>query len=186
MLPVNLRDAHQLVLTYDLSPQARARASQCASEHGVAPRLVLTDRLAEKSLRLLYQRCAAFVSLTSYEELGLPLLEAMHCGAPVVLGKSAAQLEVAGDAGLLFNVADARALSDHLSHVLGEPQRARQLGERAVEQARRSRPDEVAARLLDVLRARSLSEMPPSATAGQSDRAEAGTVQIGGLPSRWG
>ena len=48
MLPVKLRDAHQLVLTYDLSPQARARASQCASEHGVAPRLVLTDRLAKR------------------------------------------------------------------------------------------------------------------------------------------
>jgi glycosyltransferase involved in cell wall biosynthesis len=151
MLPEKLSDSHQLVLTYDLSPQARERARQCASKHGVALRLVLTDRLADKALRLLYQRCAAFVSLTSYEELGLPLLEAMHCGAPVVVGKSAAQLEVAGDAGLIFNVTDARALSDHLSHVLNEPERARQLSERALEQARRSCPDEMAGRVLDVL-----------------------------------
>ena len=132
MLPVKLRDTHQLVLTYDLSPEARKRAMQCASEHGVALRLVLTDRLADKALRLLYQRCAAFVSLTSYEELGLPLLEAMHCGAPVVVGKSAAQLEIAGDAGVIFNVTDSRALADHLSHVLNDPERARQLSERAL------------------------------------------------------
>ncbi len=129
MLPVNLRETHQLVLTYDLSPEARTRATQSALEHGVADRLVLTDRLADKALRLLYQRCAAFVSLTSYEELGLPVLEAMRCGAPVLIGKTAAQLEVAGDAGLVFNVTDARALSDHLSHVLNEPDRARQLSE---------------------------------------------------------
>jgi glycosyltransferase involved in cell wall biosynthesis len=151
MLPVTLRTTHQLVLTSDLSAQARTRAGQCASKRGVADRLVLTDRLAEKALRLLYQRCAAFVSLTSYEELGLPLLEAMHCGAPVIVGKSAAQLEVAGNAGLIFNVTDAGALSDHLSHVLKEPERARQLSERALEQARRTSPDKVAGRVLDVL-----------------------------------
>ena len=109
MLPAQLRQAHQLVLTYDLSPQARNRARQCASERGIADRLVLTDRLAEKALRLLYQRCAAFVSLTSYEELGLPLLEAMHCGAPVLLGNSPVQIEIAANAGLVFNVSDARA-----------------------------------------------------------------------------
>ena len=124
MLPAKLRETHQLLLTYDLSPEARMRAGQCASEHGVADRLVLTDRLSDKALRLLYQRCAAFVSLTSYEELGLPLLEAMHCGAPVVIGKSAAQLELAADAALIFNPTDARALSDHLLHVLNEPELA--------------------------------------------------------------
>jgi glycosyltransferase involved in cell wall biosynthesis len=151
MLPAELRQPRQLVLTYDLSPEARKRMRQCASEHGVADRLVLTDRLAEKALRLLYQRCTAFVSLTSYEELGLPVLEAMHCGAPVLFGNSPGQLEVAGNAGLVFNVSDARALADHLSHVLNEPDRARQLGERALQQASRFRPDDVAGRLLDVL-----------------------------------
>ena len=58
MLPPELRDTHQLVLTYDLSSQARKRASQCAADHGVADRLVLTDRLAAKALLFLYQRCS--------------------------------------------------------------------------------------------------------------------------------
>jgi glycosyltransferase involved in cell wall biosynthesis len=75
----------------------------------------------------------------------------MHCGAAVIVGNSAAQLEVAGDAGLIFNVNDAKALSDHLLYVLSESERARQLSERSLEQARRSCPDEVAGRVLDVL-----------------------------------
>ncbi len=151
MLPAGLRDAHQLVLTYDLSSQARKRASQCAADHGVADRLVLTDRLAVKALRFLYQWCTAFVALTSYEELALPVLEAMHCGAPMVVGNSAAQLEVAGSAGLVFNVTDARELGHRLSQVLNDPDRARELSERALAQARRFHPDEVAGRVLDVL-----------------------------------
>jgi glycosyltransferase involved in cell wall biosynthesis len=151
MLPAELRQAHQLVLTYDLSPEARQRARQCASERGVAERLVLADRLGEKALRLLYPRCAAFVSLTSYEELGLPVREAMHCRAPVLLGNSPAQLEIAGNAGLVFDVSDARTLADKLSQVLSEPDQARELGERALVQAHRSRMDDVARRLLDVL-----------------------------------
>jgi glycosyltransferase involved in cell wall biosynthesis len=151
MLPAETRDAHQLVLTYDLSTQARKRAEQCAADRGIADRLVLTDRLAEKALRILYQRCTAFVSLTSYEELALPVLEAMHCGAPMIVGNSAAQLEVAGDAGLIFNVTDSRELGHRLMRVLIDPDRARQLREQALAQARRFRPDDVAVRVLNLL-----------------------------------
>ena len=168
MLPAELRDAHQLVLTYDLSSQARKRASQCAADHGVADRLVLTDRLAVKALRFLYQRCTAFVSLTSYEELALPVLEAMHCGAPMVVGNSAAQLEVAGDAGLVFNVTDARELGHHLSQVLNEPDRARQLSERAsrrhVASARTKWPAECWACSIDCIPANERPDGPPNWT----------------------
>jgi glycosyltransferase involved in cell wall biosynthesis len=100
---------------------------------------------------LLYQRCAAFVSLTSYEELGLPLLEAMYCGAPIVAGRSAPQMEVVGDAGLLFDVANAGELARCLAHVLGDSSRARQLSEQAVIRARCFGMDGTAQRVLDVL-----------------------------------
>ena len=162
MLPAELRDAHQLVLSYDLSDQGRKRASQCAADHGVADRLVLTDRLAVKALRFLNQRCAAFVSLTSYEELALPILEAMHCGAPMVVGNSEAQLEVAGDAGLTFNVTDPSELGRRVSQVLNEPDRARQLGERALAQASRFHLDDVADRVLDVLERLHITTNPRS------------------------
>ena len=77
-LPVELRQTHHLVLTYALSSEDRQHVTRSALDRGDADRLVITDRLADKALRALYQRCTAFVSLTSYEELGLPIREAMH------------------------------------------------------------------------------------------------------------
>ena len=98
---------------------------------------MLTDWLSDRALRPLYQHCAAFVFPSMYEGFGLPILEAMHCGAPVIAGNNSSQIEVVGDAGMLFNVADAGELAGHLVGLLKEPDRAREMGERAVVRARR-------------------------------------------------
>jgi glycosyltransferase involved in cell wall biosynthesis len=153
MLPVELRQTHQLVLTYALWSESRKLVRQCARDRGVSDRLVIIDRLGDRAMRALYQRCAAFVSLTSYEELGLPILEAMHCGAPVIVGNTAAQMELIGDAGLSFNVTDAAVLADRLVEVLSDSGRARQLGERALIQAGRFQWDHTAGKVLEILTA---------------------------------
>ena len=151
MLPVELRRAHQLVLTYGLSGRDTDRARQYARDRGVADQLVVTDWLSDKALRVLYQRCAAFVFPSSYEGFGLPVLEAMHCGAPVVAGNNSSQVEVVGDAGLLFNVADAGELTAQLVRVLDDSGRSREIRERAVVQARRFRWEKTADKALEVL-----------------------------------
>ena len=151
MLPVELRQAHQLVVTYALSYAGRKRVQQCASDHGIADRLVITDRLGDRAMRALYQRCAAFVSITSYEELGLPILDAMHCGTPVVAGNSAAQMELIGDAGLFFNVTDAAELTHRLVQALTDSARASELRDLAVVQALPFHWDMVADKVIDVL-----------------------------------
>jgi len=112
---------------------------------------VLSDLLSDKALRVLYQRCAAFVFPSSYEGFGLPILEAMHCGAPVVAGNNSSQIEVVGDAELLFNVANPGELAAQLVRVLDDAGQARELRERAVVQARRFRWEETADKALDVL-----------------------------------
>jgi glycosyltransferase involved in cell wall biosynthesis len=160
MLPREMRQGHQLVLTYDLSAGESERVRQYARDHGVAAQLVLTDRLADTGLRILYQRCAAFVFPSSYEGFGLPILEAMHCGAPVVGGNNSSQTEVIGDAGLLFNVADAGELSAQLSRILGQPAMAAELSKRGVAQARRFSWDATARKTLDVLTHSHITERP--------------------------
>ena len=75
----------------------------------------------------------------------------MHCGAPVVAGNNSSQIEVVGDAGLLFNVANAGELAAQLVRVLDDSGRSRELRERAVVQARRFRWEETADKALDVL-----------------------------------
>ena len=122
---------------------------------------MLTDRLADTELRIPHQRCAVFVFPSSYEGFGLPILEAMHCGAPVVAGNNSSQIEVIGDSGLLFNVADAGELSTQLTRILGQPAIAAELRERGVAQARRFSWDATAGKTLDALTqsdARGISE----------------------------
>jgi glycosyltransferase involved in cell wall biosynthesis len=159
MLPAEVQRSHQLVITYGLSGAERQRVRQYASDHGLSDQLVITDWLSDKALRVLYQRCAAFVFPSSYEGFGLPILEAMHCGAPVIAGNNSSQIEVVADAGLLVNVADAGELAAKLVVVLGDTGRSRELRDRAVDQARRFHWNETADKALDVL-TRSLAPEP--------------------------
>jgi hypothetical protein len=86
-----------------------------------------------------------------HEGFGLPILEAMQRGAPVVAGNNSSQIEVVGDAGLLFNVADAGELAGQLVRALNDPIRAREIGERAVVQAWRFSRQATADKVLEVL-----------------------------------
>jgi glycosyltransferase involved in cell wall biosynthesis len=151
MLPDELRRSHQLVLSYVFKQGQRGSVRQYAKDRGVEDALVLTEWLSDRALRPLYQRCSAFVFPSMYEGFGLPILEAMQCGAPVVVGNNSSQIEVVGDAGLLFNVADAGELATHLRRLLEEPDWARELGARAVVQARRFSWEATADRTLEIL-----------------------------------
>jgi glycosyltransferase involved in cell wall biosynthesis len=69
-------------------------------------------------LRDLYARCALFVYPSHYEGFGLPPLEAMACGAPVIAASGGAIPEVLGDAALLVPPGDPSALSTAMRRVL--------------------------------------------------------------------
>jgi glycosyltransferase involved in cell wall biosynthesis len=145
-LPGELRDQYQLVIACRLNEEASRRVYQAVQDQGLAGRLVLTGEVDDVALRILYQNCAAFVFASHHEGFGLPLLEALHCGAAVVAGKNTAQPEVVGDAGLLVNVADPDELASALARVLQDPELNRMLRGRALPQSGRFRWEDTAAR----------------------------------------
>jgi glycosyltransferase involved in cell wall biosynthesis len=63
-------------------------------------RVVLTGFVADRDLAAIYSGALAFLYLSHYEGFGLPPLEAMHCGTPVIVGDNSAMPEVVGDAGI--------------------------------------------------------------------------------------
>jgi glycosyltransferase involved in cell wall biosynthesis len=107
-----------------------------ASRLGVAERVHFSGSVAIERLVSLYQSASALLQPSLAEGFGLPALEAMACGTPVVAHDIPALREVLGGAGCLIPVADVPALSQALQRVASEPAWAGDLAARGVERAR--------------------------------------------------
>lgn len=76
------------------------------------------DHVPDEDLRALYRLADAFVLLSLYEGFGLPILEAMASGTPVVAACTTSLPELVGDAGILVNPQEPQAVADALSLVV--------------------------------------------------------------------
>ncbi|MGB5844903.1 MAG: glycosyltransferase family 1 protein, partial [Anaerolineales bacterium] len=76
--------------------------------------------VSQDDLPLVYNLASLFVYPTIYEGFGLPVLEAMACGVPVISTRIASLPEIIGDAGILIPVNDVDALFDAMIRVLGD------------------------------------------------------------------
>ena len=81
-------------------------------------RIVLTEYLNDDELRALYSSCSAFVYPSIYEGFGLPPLEAMACGAPVIASHIPALEETTGGAAVLFEPNDVNSLASAIVDLL--------------------------------------------------------------------
>jgi alpha-1,3-rhamnosyl/mannosyltransferase len=109
-----------LLLAGAQTPQYVAAVLESAPPE-VRERVSFTGVVTDAELRALYEGAAAFVFPSRHEGFGLPVLEAMALGAPVVCAKAASLPEVAGEAAVFFAPGNAVALAEVLSSVLGDP-----------------------------------------------------------------
>jgi glycosyltransferase involved in cell wall biosynthesis len=91
-----------------------------AAARGVTDRVVFTGYVPPGDLPALYAGAACFVFPSVYEGFGLPVLEAMAAGAPVVASRVGAIPEVAGDAALLVDASRPAALAEAIEAVLSD------------------------------------------------------------------
>jgi glycosyltransferase involved in cell wall biosynthesis len=98
---------------------------ETARRRSLTEKVLCPGRLSTNDLQLLYSSTDLFVFPSLYEGFGMPVLEAMACGAPVLTSSSTALAEVAGDAAMLVDPQGARALGETMVRMLeDEPLRA--------------------------------------------------------------
>jgi len=85
MLPKAVQKSYPLVFAYRIYPEDVERLQGLAKQHGLSPdRLIFTGYLPDDDLIALYNLCSLFVFPSLHEGFGLPVLEAMQCGAPTI------------------------------------------------------------------------------------------------------
>lgn len=138
----------QLVVVGELVPQTKAYADY-VKQHNL-PDILFTGFISRAQLVSLYREAVALVFLSRYEGFGLPVLEAMANGCPVIASNVTSLPEVAGDAAWLFDPADERGVAQAMLTLLQDAERREELRRRGLTQAARFSWDDVAARTLAV------------------------------------
>ena len=107
------------------------------AELGLADHIHLTGPLPDEELPALYNGAALFAFPSLYEGFGLPVLEAMACGTPVVTSNTSSLPEVAGDAALLVDPYDVDQIAGAMWRILSQPELAAALRQKGLARAAR-------------------------------------------------
>ncbi|WHZ25185.1 MAG: Glycosyl transferase, group 1 [Nitrospira sp.] len=118
-LPASLRHRFDLLLAGDVCKRADIRGA--VERHGIVAQTKLVGVVSDAELVRYYQQATVFVFPSLYEGFGLPMLEAMGCGCPVICSNVASLPEVAGEAALLIDPRQSGQLAGELTRLLESP-----------------------------------------------------------------
>lgn len=166
-LPSDIKAQYQLVIASKLHPQHRLELLILAKRSGVrTTELVLTGYVEDEDLVALYSLAKLFVFPSTHEGFGLPVLEAMACGTPVIGSDCSSVPEVIGLADALFDPLSVPAIAAKMKQALEDEAFRVQLIENAVERAKSFSWDESARKALVALEA--MDVQPPTLDQGIS------------------
>jgi len=121
-------------------------------EKGVADRVCLTGYLQDEDLCTLYSTCTAFIYPSLYEGFGLPPLEAMACGAPVITSRTPALMETVGNAARLVDPKDIGDIAQAMTEMLSDQKTREHYAELGKVHVKQFSWEQTALKTLDVYR----------------------------------
>lgn len=152
-LPSHIREQHQLAIVCSVHDNDRVRLHKLAKTLGLRDdELIMTGFVPDEDLPKLYHACELFVFPSWHEGFGLPALEAMACGAPVIAANTSSLPEVVGNQDALFDPRDISKISEKIVEVLSDTSLRQRLIEHGVEQAKKFSWDASAVRALTALK----------------------------------
>jgi glycosyltransferase involved in cell wall biosynthesis len=120
---------------------------------GLEEQVVFPGFVADEDLPALYNLAELFVFPSLYEGFGMPPLEAMACGTPVVTSNASSLPEVVGEAGLIVEATDTRALAEAMKRVLEDNALREGMIAKGLEQARKFTWEKSVSKLLSLYEA---------------------------------
>jgi len=99
-------------------------------------RIVLTGFVDDTDLSALYSGATCFIYLSRYEGFGLPPLEAMACGTPVISSNNSSLPEVVGEAGIMFDADDIEAVAKAIQQITSSDDYRTELSAKGIERAK--------------------------------------------------
>jgi glycosyltransferase involved in cell wall biosynthesis len=121
-----------------------------ACGHGLSSRLHLLNDVPLSDLPALYQSAAVFVYPSVFEGFGIPIIEAMACGAPVVAACGSCLEEAGGDAAIYVNARSPVAIADAINKVLNNHELAMLMRAKGMEHIRRFADNKIARDLMNI------------------------------------
>ncbi len=148
-LPQDLRTSTRLVLAG--VPARHGSARPVDPSRLARPGVIMPGFIAPEDLPLLYAGATALVCPSLVEGFGLPVLEAMACGTPVVCAKAGALPEVAGEAALYIDPLDIESIRAGMEQIIQDADLRAALSARGLERAKLFDRQNTTARLVDLL-----------------------------------
>lgn len=148
-LPLELRQTHQLLFAGRLHETYVADFQRTARQHGLqADELLFSGYLTDEELVQLYNLCKLYVFPSWHEGFGLPALEAMACGAPVIGSNTTSLPEVIGLPEALFDPHSVQSIWEKIQQALTDDAFRERLRQNALEQLPKFSWDQVASRAI--------------------------------------
>ncbi len=148
LLPATFRRELPLVLCCHLDASTEERLRAMTGALRIADNVVVTGMVSDDELTALYGRATVVVHPSRYEGFGLPVLEGMGCGTPVITTTSSSLPEVAGNAARLVDPDDTQALADAIAEVCTDRELHREMSRLGLANARRFSAEQLGATTL--------------------------------------
>jgi len=144
-----LSNAYQLVIVYNSSEDEKRAMLEHARLLGGEGSIVVTGYVPDGDLVELYRAAALFAFPSLYEGFGLPIVEAMACGTPVLTSNNSSLAEIGGDAVYQVDPANRDSIAEGIVQMLTHPQLAQELAARGLQQSRQYNWDSVAQKVME-------------------------------------
>lgn len=160
----NRRDL-DLVFSYWGSDNHKEKLFKLAESLGVENNFTFRGYSSDDYIRRLYSQCLAFIFPSQYEGFGLPLLEAMSCGASVVAGNNSSQIELVKDAGIITDPENIESLANIMYILSVDKDLNNFIKEQCLERSKKFSWDKVVGQFLSIIKKPRLaifSPIPPT------------------------